>query len=148
MTGASPLPAAEEGEAPVPQPSENARKSVSPQHSPLTARRERQVFPSDVGRSFDFARDDTTFCHGFASIPTPTRGQRATIPGLPRNEEPPYPVILSGAAIGGAVEESFPSDVGRSFAPLRMTKPPVTHGGDYINLSSVTCVTRDAINKF
>ena len=93
-----------------------------------------ESFPSDVGRSFDsafgLAQDDTTCCHGFESIPT--RSARATIPGLPRNEEPPYPVILSGAAIGGAVEESFPSDVGRSFGFARDDKAPRdTWGGLY-----------------
>ena len=58
MTEAPPLPAAEAGEASVPQPSENARNSVSPQRFPLTARRANGVerVSSDV--------DEGLYAHG------------------------------------------------------------------------------------
>ena len=55
----------------------------------------------------------SSYCHSKGTSRRALPARR--FPASRRNEEPPYPVILSGAAIGGAVEESFPSDVGRSF---------------------------------
>ena len=57
MTEAPPLPAADTDGDSVPQPSENARISVSPQRFPRKARRETQVLPSDRG-ILRFAQDD------------------------------------------------------------------------------------------